>query len=382
MGRALAWVVMDTFDGVVVGGGIAGVSVGFELAQRGYRILLLEMERHLAQHTTGRSAALHAEAHGHPAVQPLTHASRSVFESPPDLTDVPLAGERRGILTIAGAAQMAHLAEEAEAARAAGHTTHLLDGTKAVQRVPVLRPDWVAGALWQPDAFDIDVAATHQMYVRGIRLHGGEIRTRSPVTALAGDGSGGWTVTSGSERWRAGVVVDAAGAWGDRVAQMAGVAAVGLIPKRRTAFMVGSQPDRAHWPLVWSAGGDFYFKPDGVQLLCSLAEEEPSEPGDPRPREEDIALAIQRINLATTLDIGSVRSSWTGLRTFAPDGGMVIGAEPGAPGFYWLVGQGGSGIGSAPAAAQLLASLIVDGVAPAHLAHVDLDALGPSRLRG
>jgi len=371
---------MDTWDAVVVGGGIAGVSVGFELAQRGYKVLLLEMERHLAYHTTGRSAALHAEAHGHPVVQPLTRASRPVFESPPNLTEVPLAGERRGVLTVASASQLADVAEQAAEAKAAGVTTHLLNAKETVERVPVLRADWVAGALWQPGAFDIDVAATHQMYVRGIRLHGGEIRTSSPVTELAADGSG-WHVASGKERYRAGIVVDAAGAWGDRVAEMAGVTPLGLVPKRRTAFMVASEPGRAHWPLVFSAASDFYFKPDGSQLLCSLAEEEPSEPCDPRPREEDIALAIERINHVTTLGILGVRSAWTGLRTFAPDGGMVIGADTSAVGFFWLVGQGGSGIGSAPAAAQLLASLIVTGAAPAHLAEVDLEALGPGRFR-
>jgi D-arginine dehydrogenase len=370
---------METWDAVVVGGGIAGVSAGFELARAGWKTLILEMERQLAFHTTGRSAALYLENYGHPAVRPLSRASRPIFESPP-WAEHPLIGRRRGAITVATDSQLGELGRQAEEAAAAGTTTRMLTGEEAVELVPALRQDRVAAALWEPGAADLDVAGTHQMYVQGVRRHGGEIRRQAPVTGLVGD-DGGWQVMCASRSLRTRVVVNAAGAWGDHVAELAGVPPVGLVPMRRTVFMVGSPPNAIDWPLVIGAGHDFYFKPDGPQLLCSPSEEEPAEPGDPRPHEEDIVLAIERINTVTTLDIRSVRSSWTGLRTFAPDRSMVIGEDPAASGFFWLVGQGGTGIETAPAAAQLLSSLVIDGVAPDHLAQVSLAALAPGRLR-
>jgi D-arginine dehydrogenase len=368
---------MDRWDAVVIGGGIAGVSAAFELTQSGLRTTLLEMESQLAYHTTGRSAALYLENYGHPAVRPLSRASRPIFERPA-WADQPLIGEQRGAITVATSRQMEALARQEQEAAAAGTSTRMLTGEEAAALVPALRP--IEAALWEPGASDIDVAATHQMYVRGLRRNGGEIRTSSPVTGLAVDGDG-WQLACDEDRLRTRFVVDAAGAWGDAVAGLAGVTPIGLTPMRRTAFMVTGPPGSSGWPLVIGAGHDFYFKPDGPQLLCSPSEEEPAEPGDPRPRETDIARAIERINEITTLDIRSVRSSWTGLRTFAPDRSMVIGEAPEAPGFFWLVGQGGTGIETAPAAAQLLASLVTRGEAPDHLAHVQLDALTPGRLR-
>lgn len=368
---------MESWDAVVIGGGIAGVSAAFELSRGGLRTLVVEMEAQLAYHTTGRSAALYLENYGHTAVRPLSRASRPIFESP-EWAEHPLIGEQRGAITVATSDQLALLARQEQEAASAGTATRMLTSEEARTLVPALRP--IEAALWEPGASDIDVAGTHQMYVRGLRRNGAGIRTDSPVLGLdpAGDA---WVVVCGEERLRARFVVDAAGAWGDVVAGLAGIEPIGLTPMRRTAFMVSAPPGSNGWPLVIGAGHDFYFKPDGPQLLCSPSEEEPAEPGDPRPREEDIAIAIERINQVTTLDIRSVRSAWTGLRTFAPDRSMVIGPEPGAPGFFWLVGQGGTGIETAPAAAQLIASLVIRGEAPEHLAHLDLAALTPARLR-
>ena len=179
------------------------------------------------------------------------------------------------------------------------------------------------------------------------------------------------------------MIVNAAGAWGDQVAALAGIPPVGLVPKRRTAFMVPGNNDAVDWPMVVESRQEFYFKPDGPQFLCSLAEEEPSEPTDPRPRMEDVALAIDRINTATTLAIRTVNSQWTGLRTFAPDRELVIGEEPTSPGFFWLVGQGGTGIQTSPGYGQLLAGLVTDGSAPQPLvdAGVDVAAYSPGRFR-
>ncbi len=328
-------------DVVVIGGGIAGVSVAAELSVN-RTVTLLEGEATLAYHTTGRSAALFFGSYGHPDTLPLTRRSLEWFENPP--TDHPVLSPR-GALTVAFSGDLPELEGGIP-----------ISATEAVERVPVLDGDQLIGAVWEPDAADMDVAAIHQAYVRRLRSNGGEIVTGHRVTHLARDST--WTITTSDGTWEADVVVDAAGAWGDEIAMMAGLRPVGLVPKRRTAFMVTAPQDSERWPLVTDAGHHFYFKPDGTQLLCSPADETPSEPCDARPEDVDIAIAIDRINEATTLGIRSIRSSWAGLRTFAPDGSMVIGPDPDEASFFWLVGQGGTGIQTAPAAAQLAAGLV------------------------
>jgi D-arginine dehydrogenase len=366
----------------VVGGGIAGVSAAAELAARGRSVVLVEAEPQLAYHTTGRSAALYFENYGHADVRGLSKASRRFFQSPPEgLADAPLLSPR-GALSIASSPKLARIEQWASDARVYGVQVEILDTSAAVEMVPALRPDAVAGAVLEPDAADMDVAGIHQAFVRMLRSHGGAIKTSAPVTGLLRR-AGGWDVTAGESTYAADVIVNAAGAWCDAVAGTAGIDPVGLVPKRRTAFMVAAPAGSERWPLVAEVDHEFYFKPDGVQLLCSPADETPSAPCDARPEEIDIALAIERINRATSLDIRSIRSSWAGLRSFVPDGSMVIGFEPGVEGFFWLAGQGGTGIQTAPAAARLAAELICDGVVSDELASFGVDpaALSPARFR-
>ena len=370
--------VMEHFDVCVIGGGIAGVAVAHFLAPR-RKIVLVEGEPTLAYHTTGRSAALYFENYGHLSIRELSKASRRFFESPPEgLADGPLLSPR-GALTIARPDQMEHLADVAAEGFASGTGIQELSGHEAAERVDVLRPERLAGALWEPDAADMDVSSIHQVFVRGTRRAGGEIRTSAPVTKLVRTGDV-WTVTAGGVELVADVIVDAAGAWGDTVAQQAGLEPVGLVPKRRTAFMVPGREEWKGWPLVVDVDHDFYFKPDGTQLLCSPADETPSAPVDARHDELDVAMAIERINEATTLDIRTVRSAWAGLRSFVSDGGMVIGFDPDTAGFFWLVGQGGTGIQTAPAAGMLAAGLICDGAAPEDL-DVDPSQFSVERFR-
>ncbi len=374
---------MTDADVLVIGGGIAGVSVGHHLAEAGRRVLLVEAEAQLAYHTTGRSAALFFENYGAGPVRPLTKASKPFLSDPPaDLADAPLLSPR-GALTIARPDQAGHLELATRRGLEMGADVRPLTPSEAAAIVPALRTHLLEGALWEPGAADMDVAAIHQAFVRGMRRAGAEIRTSAPVTSLEPTGTGRWRARCGSDEVHADVVVNAAGAWCDAVAEMAGVAPVGLVPKRRTAFMVPGREEWRLWPLVVDVQHDFYFKPDGVQLLCSLAEETPSEPCDARPEEIDVALAIDRINEATTIGIRSVRSAWAGLRSFVPDGAMVVGFDPEAPGFFWLAGQGGTGIQTAPGAGRLAAGLVVDGTVPADMLELGLDpaALAPGRLR-
>ncbi|MDP9495462.1 MAG: FAD-binding oxidoreductase [Actinomycetota bacterium] len=368
-------------DFVVIGGGIAGVAAAAHLAPHG-AVTLLEMEATLAYHTTGRSAALFMVNYGGEGSRPLARASQGFLENPPDGSSDSLLLTDRGALWVADDHQMGHLEQIADEGHASGAGSVLIGRDEVMGLVPMMNPDHLAGGLWEPSAADIDVAALHQAFVRLARGNHAEIRTSSPVTALARTAHG-WRVTTPSGDLECGAVVNASGAWGDHVAVMAGVKPIGLQPMRRTAFMVPGDETYSGWPLVADVDHGYYFRPDGTQLLCSLAEENPSPPGDPRPRMEDVALAIERINIATKLGIRTVSSQWTGLRTFSPDRDLVIGEEPTAPGFFWLVGQGGTGIATSPAYGALVASQVLGADVPPGLlaAGVDPGRTVPDRFR-
>lgn len=365
---------------LVVGGGIAGVGAGASLAPHA-DVTLVEREATLAYHTTGRSAALFFENYGAGPIRPLTRASRSYFERPPGgLVEHPLLSPR-GALTIAANHQIDHLAATHAEGVASGAHVERLTTEDALETCPALRREKVAAALWEPDAADIDVAGLHQAFVRTMRAAGATVSTSTEVLGASHDGHG-WRVDLGGATWRGDVIVDAAGAWGDVVAERCGVAPIGLRPLRRTAFMVAGTDVSREWPLVVDVDHDWYFKPDGEQILCSLADETPSAPCDARPEEIDVALAIDRINAATDLGIRHVRSQWAGLRTFAADRSMVIGPDPRVPAFLWLVGQGGTGIQTAPAASRLAAALVLGHPVPADIAAAGLDlrTVAPERL--
>jgi D-arginine dehydrogenase len=368
-------------DFAVIGGGIAGVSAAAHLAPHG-SVILLEAESSLAYHTSGRSAAMLVEDYGSDGARPLVKAARPFLEDPPQgSTDSPLLSDR-AVLWISRRGHLDTLEKQAAEAQERGARCVLLSPSEAIEHVPLLREEWLDGALYEPSGADIDVAGLHQAFVRIARGHDAEIRTDVRVNAIERK-AGKWLVNAGGDRVEAGAVVNAAGAWGDQVASLAGVDPIGLQPMRRTAFMVPGSEVSSGWPMVVESEERFYFRPDGVQFLCSLAEEVSSEPMDARPRMEDVALAIERINEATTIGIRTVNSQWTGLRTFAADRDLVIGEDPTAPGFYWLVGQGGIGIQTSPGYGRLLACLATGTDLPAHFieAGVDPETTSPERFR-
>jgi D-arginine dehydrogenase len=370
-------------DVAIVGAGIAGASLACWLAPHA-RVVIVERERHPGVHATGRSAAMFIESYGPPQVRALTQASRAFLERPPaGFADVPLLAPR-GALVVATETQRASLERHWDLLRAGAPTARRLDAGEAHALVPVLRRDALAGAAYEPDATDIDVDALHQGYLRAARRARATLICDADVTAVERVGPG-WELHAGTHRLHAAVLVDAAGAWVDEVARLAGVPPIGIEPRRRTAFTFAA-PDgleTARWPLVIGADEDWYLKPDAGQLLGSPANADPVPPHDVQAEEIDVALGIHRIEQATTLTIRRPRRVWAGLRSFVADGELVGGFDDAAPGFFWLAGQGGYGIQTSAAMGEACAALVLGRPLPPWLAECGLTAamLSPARLR-
>jgi D-arginine dehydrogenase len=371
-----------TCDFAIVGAGIAGASLAFRLAPQA-SVLLLEAEIQPGLHSTGRSAAMFMESYGPPQVRALTRASRAFYEHPPaGFADVPLVGPR-GALYVAWQGQQAELDHLHAELQATGTAIERLDAAATLARVPVLRAQGLLGALWESDALDLDVNALHQGFVRGARRAGAELWIEAVLQTATQD-AGGWTLTLADGRQaHARVIVDAAGAWADEVAQRCGVAPLGIQPRRRSAFTFDAPAgvDVRAWPTVAGVAEDWYVKPDAGRLLGSPANADPVPPHDVQPEELDIALGIDAIQRDTTLTIRRPRRTWAGLRSFTPDGELAIGFDARVPAFFWLAGQGGYGIQSAAGASALAASLLLQQDLPAELRAqgVDARALAPGR---
>lgn len=370
-------------DVAIIGAGIAGASAAYEIAAAA-SVLLIEREPQPGYHATGRSAALYTENYGNEIIRALTIASRPFLERPPaDFAEHPLVAPR-GVLFVGRADQADLSAEGLTAARRLVPSIRGVSQREAVAMCPVLRADYVANAIWEADAMDIDVHGLHWGFLKGFTRRGGQVLSDHDVTALSRVGDG-WLIQTPGAQIRARMVVNAAGAWADDIALKAGVAPIGIVPKRRTAITFDAPPgaDMAAWPCVIDIAEEFYFKPDAGTLLASPADETPVPPCDVQPEEIDIALTVDRIERATTLDIRRIRNRWAGLRSFVADKSPVIGADGGKDGFFWLAAQGGYGIMTSPAAAKAIASLVLSGAFPKELQHFRLSAtaLSPDRLR-
>lgn len=369
-------------DILVIGAGIAGSSVAAHLAQ-GHRVALFERESAPGYHSTSRSAAVFSEIYGAEPVRALSRASRDFFfAAGHDFAAAPLV-KPRGVIYIATRPQRARLevfAAHADVAR----QTRRLNPQEALSLCPILRAEELDAALFEPEAADVDVHALHQGYLRLLRQRGSELFKDQPVEGLERDGSH-WNLASAGKIWRAPIVVNAAGAWADQIAVMAGVTPIGLQPMRRTALLVDAPEGESvdHWPLVCDIAEEFYFKPDAGRLLLSPADETPSDPCDAQPDDWDVALAVDRVEAATRLKVRRVKHTWAGLRSFVADRVPVAGYDPDAPGFFWLAGQGGYGIQTCPALSLAATSLVLKRPLPESLTAAGVDArdLAPGRLR-
>lgn len=368
-------------DIIVIGAGIAGMSVAAELSKQ-HSVIVLERETQPGYHATGRSAAYFSPAYGNATVRGLTDASAAFYKSPPKgFSPVPLLHARDAL-------HVAPKGSEAQLVQAINtiSTLNELSVQDAIATVPILDSDYVAAAAIELGGGDLDVGAILQGHVKKFKANGGTLLTGDEVHAIEKHNDL-FQVTCLEQRLSTHIVVNAGGAWADTIAALAGIAPLNLTPKRRTAFLV-SAPESHNsqdWPLVINEADPLYFKPDAGTLLLSPMDETPSPPCDAAPEEIDVATAIARFEASTTQRISRVTHRWAGLRTFATDKTFVVGFEPELDGFFWLAGQGGYGVQTAPALSRLAAGLITErlGKSADHKGQewVFAETVAPDRLR-
>jgi D-arginine dehydrogenase len=360
--------VTERFDIVVIGAGMAGASVAAELAPHA-RVLIAEGEQQPGYHTTGRSAAFWEQCYGGPGVVPLTLGSGQWLHDNGFI-------HPRGAFYVATDDQLAQLDAFEQSFAGTGVSIHRVDRSTMEQVVPGLRPGW-NHAINEPDCADIDVAALHQHCLATARRAGAQIRTAHRLERVGAD----WLLTfANGEQVRSGAVVNAAGAWADGVADMAGVRPLGITPYRRTIAQLRTVPHvPPALPLVLGIDGSFYFKPENGKLWLSPHDETPSPACDAAPEELDVALAIDRFERVVDWRIEAVERKWAGLRSFAPDRLPVYGWDKHCAGFFWFAGQGGFGIQTAPAAARLAAQVLLGHPSDAMTAAIDPAVYSPAR---
>lgn len=368
-----------TCDVLIIGGGMAGASCGYFLAGDA-DVVLLEREEQPGYHTTGRSAALFYESYGNATIRKITKATRSFLETPPDGFATGPILSPRGMLTVATEELVGQL--DAHAGQEGGPRTEAVEGDALFELAPFLRRDRIVKGIYETDAMDIDVNALLQGFLRGMRAKGGRTVTDAEVQSLARTGAV-WRLETRAGTFEAPVVINAAGAWCDTIAAMAGVPKVGLVPKRRTAFTFDppADADVARWPGVDLVDESWYVIPNAGRVLGSPADETPSEPCDAQPDEYDVAVAVDRIMTDTTFDIRRLASRWAGLRSFVADKSPVVGFDPTTEGFLWLAGQGGYGIQTSAGMGRLSASMARGGGIPEDMVALGLTAadLAPDR---
>ncbi len=369
-----------TYDVAVIGAGIAGASAAAEIAADA-RVILLEAEARPGYHSTGRSAAVYLPSYGPASIRAITRASGAFFDSPPaGFATHPLLSPR-DVVFIARTDQ-AEALEQMHAELAAEAPIRRLSAREVHERVPLLREGYCAGGLLDATGSDIDVAALHEGFLRSFRARGGTLAMNARVDSLA-RGRVGWEIEAGGQRITAPIVVNAAGAWAGEVAAQAGAERVGLVPKRRTALIVAAPEgfDPSGLPLTVDIDERFYLKPDAGRLLLSPANEDAQAPADAQPDELDVAVCVDRIQRAFSLDIRRIENKWAGLRSFVADKSPVLGFSAKAEGFFWLAGQGGYGVQSSPGMARLAAALVLGRSVPADIVDQGLnpDEISPVR---
>lgn len=361
---------MHNTDIVIVGAGMAGASVASMLAPHA-SVVVLEMESQPGYHTTGRSAATWIEGYGNDTIRKLNRGSREFLENPQSEFSEHGFMSPRGMLLLEhewNSSRLSEIVDEED-------SVELISIDEALHKVPPLRSNVLTGAAWSAAAYDIDVDALLGAFLRNFRSHGGIVACNAEVTALRRV-SERWQISTKDETYSADVLVNASGAWSADFGRLAGSSCdTGLTPLRRSAAIVPLpvDVDCTRWPITADADESWYFKPEAGQLMVSPADETPVHPHDAYPEDMDIALGIDRFQKAVDVPVERLGHRWAGLRTFARDKTPVVGFDPQVADFFWLSGQGGYGIQTAPAMASLAASLILSNPLPAILEKEELD---------
>lgn len=371
------------YDFIVIGAGMAGASAAFELSAHS-DVLLIEAEAQPGYHSTGRSAALFTRNYGTALVRKINALSEPFYRAPPEGFVESALLRSRGALAVAAPGDEAEL--DAVLAASTGDDPVIeMAPAEALGRVPFLRPERVARAVFEPGVTDIEVATLLAAYLKGFKQRGGRVITGETATALDRAG-GSWTVTTQKGSYQAKTIVNAAGAWADHVGALAGASSIGLVAKRRTAIIVDATPgyDVGELPCIDFAATDAYIKPEAGKLMVSPGDATPTAPQDVQPDEMDVAVLADWLERETLVPVRRIGHSWAGLRSFVPDDSPVVGFDPVVPGFVWYAGQGGYGIMMAPALARAVASLCLNNSLPADFAasRITAEDLGPARLIG
>jgi D-arginine dehydrogenase len=359
-------------DFLVIGGGVAGLSAAARLA-RHKRVLVIEAEEALGYHASGRSATFSHFGIGNRIVRALTAHSRAFFL---DAGEGVLA--RRSTALFVATDDMATALESLARDMAAfTDSVRPADAAEMLRLFPPLRTgaDAITAGLVYPDGLRLDSDAMLQLFARQVREAGGSVLMGKRAERVAATG-GGWRVEAGGEAWTAPVLVNAAGAWADGIAAMAGVPPLGLKPLRRTIIVVDPPEgaDVRDWPFVKTVVDDFYVLPESGRLMASPVDEVESDPCDAQPEEYDVALAAWKVERYTTLSVARIAHRWAGLRTFTRDRTPAVGFDPESPGFFWLAGQGGFGLQTAPAVAEAVEALATGGAWPQALGGLGVTA--------
>jgi D-arginine dehydrogenase len=369
------------YDVAIIGGGLIGASAAYHLGSH-CKAVLIEQEARPGYHSSGRSAAVLLPPYGGPLARALTQASIDFLSHPPNgFAESPLLTPR-GALFLANQKQLGLLDQWRPADATSSSGIRILSAREAIEFVPILAAEQIAAALWLPIVGDIDAAALLQGFLRGFKGQGGTVLLNAKVNAIRRD-AGDWSLETGGGLIRVKTLVNAAGAWADQIAELAGVRPQGLVPTRRTMVTVdtpGVNPKA--WPLVSDVAETFYFKPDAGRLIVSPADHTPVPAHDVQPEEWDVAVAVERLESATSLSVRRVIHKWAGLRTFSPDEEPIIGFDPEVPEFVWAAGFGGFGVQAAFAAGRCCKALLCRDALNAQLEKtgVDLGQLAPRRL--
>ncbi len=375
--------IMQKFDVIIVGAGIAGLSAAYEIS-KSKNVLVVEQEDHPGYHATGRSAAVYAAAYGseNTALYALVRSSWPFFQNPPaGFSEYALYGDR-GIMFVAEHDHTSRLIKHYEEMKIRNSDAILVNRDFIKNKFPLLRDLYCETAIYDPNVYDLDVSALQEGYLRAIKKSGGRIVTGFQATEIQ-QIQDQWIVSNGTARYQAPILVNAAGPWVDQIAQMAGAGKINIKPLRRSAILVdGPEGENSNdWTMIVEFEEEFFIKPDAGKLLISPANEDLSPPCDAQPEEFDIALAAHYAQEVLGLPVKKIDHSWAGLRSFVADRGPVIGFDNKAQGFFWLAGQGGFGVQTAPAAGRLAAALIAQEAVPEDIKSYGLEEgmTSPSR---